>query len=538
MNILVIDDESLILQNVMSQLSEMRLDDRIDTAQSAAEARALMEKKEYQIFLCDIVMPEEDGISLAKWTLARYPDCKFIFLTAHADFAYMKEAISIKSFDYILQPAEKEELKSALMKAKLQINVEKKQKEILETGAFFYDREALILEQSALAYLSEQSNDDSYLKRYLELQNIEALPDRKYWYFAVQVLQQESRWTEKDRPLLRSVYYNILEEVFAPLSCRCVLFVGSIGKGSFVGLLTAEPGEPELQHDTVREKLEILHNLFSKLCRIDAAIYFASPAFLNELSEVGKYVKEEIGNNVRGDTRVFSVGQLSTLARHDDSFEAQEATWKSLLSKNRLSEFEKSVFRYLDFCISRNEVNRSFMMKLHQVVSEQLLAYMVANDVYSNQVFDEEYSYYDFMYCWTQVDSMKKAVSHVVEKLYENLEMPGNDVVQSAIRYIRQNISDDILVTEIAEWVGLNPGYLTRLFKKKTGISLKKYIDSEKMDTAKNLLLSTDMPVTVISGHVGYMNYSNFSRSFKLIVGCTPSEFRQRNGGKDEGANE
>jgi two component transcriptional regulator len=49
----------------------------------------------------------------------------------------------------------------------------------------------------------------------------------------------------------------------------------------------------------------------------------------------------------------------------------------------------------------------------------------------------------------------------------------------------------------------------------------------EKMDVAKQLLTTTNLPITSISGHAGYANYSNFTRSFKQIVGCTPTEYRE-----------
>ena len=47
---------------------------------------------------------------------------------------------------------------------------------------------------------------------------------------------------------------------------------------------------------------------------------------------------------------------------------------------------------------------------------------------------------------------------------------------------------------------------------------------------AYDLAVQTDgttLPVTLISGHVGYGNYSNFTRSFKQLVGCTPMEYRK-----------
>ena len=110
MNILIIDDETLVRQTAYRQLFEMDLPvDRIDTADSAQEARKLAGENSYDIFLCDIVMPEEDGISFARWALSQFPDSKIIFLTAHADFDYIKEAISMQSFDYVLQPVAAEE---------------------------------------------------------------------------------------------------------------------------------------------------------------------------------------------------------------------------------------------------------------------------------------------------------------------------------------------------------------------------------------------------------------------------------------------
>ena len=103
MNLIIIDDERTVLDMVIRQLEGISSEiEFIQTASGAKEARMLLEERYYDIFLCDIVMPNEDGITFAKWVLEKYPDVKFIFLTAHADFGYMKEAISMQSFDYVL----------------------------------------------------------------------------------------------------------------------------------------------------------------------------------------------------------------------------------------------------------------------------------------------------------------------------------------------------------------------------------------------------------------------------------------------------
>ena len=107
MNLLIIDDEPLILNTVYDQLKKEKLNmERIDMAGSAQEARNMLGKCYYHIFLCDIVMPWEDGITFAKWVLEKYPECKFIFLTAHADFEYMKD---IKQTLLVLESQNKEQ---------------------------------------------------------------------------------------------------------------------------------------------------------------------------------------------------------------------------------------------------------------------------------------------------------------------------------------------------------------------------------------------------------------------------------------------
>lgn len=100
------------------------------------------------------------------------------------------------------------------------------------------------------------------------------------------------------------------------------------------------------------------------------------------------------------------------------------------------------------------------------------------------------------------------------------------DYVEEAVRYIRCNIEEPLSRTEIARYVNLNEDYLSRLFRRKKGISLKEFIINEKMAVAKKLLQSTALPVGVIAAKVGYDNFSHFSSTYRKIVGKSPMEER------------
>ena len=99
--------------------------------------------------------------------------------------------------------------------------------------------------------------------------------------------------------------------------------------------------------------------------------------------------------------------------------------------------------------------------------------------------------------------------------------------VAQAIEYIRQNIGRELNRMEIAEAVFLNPEYLSRLFKTETGGTLSEYITWEKMEQAKEMLRSTDIPIGIIAQKTGYTNFSYFSQVFKRYTGLSPLEYRK-----------
>lgn len=529
MNILIIDDEPLIARTVYTQLVEMNgPDDCYDVAFSVPEAKEKMKEKNYGIFLCDIVMPGEDGISFAKWLLKYHPDSKVIFLTAHADFDYMKEAIRMKSFDYILQPVESIELKKAVERAKSAVTIERKHKELISTGAFFQDKETDILEANALRYLRNFTFQDVYLRRFMEIRFGKEEPDAGYLLVTVQILKTDYSWKESERSLMREVYYNILNEILGSVCREFVLLIDSDPAGSFLVILHFRQGDvPEMAE--VKKFLETMRYMFESVLKTETAVYYGDCCRFEKLTEQFAAICGTQKNNVQDTGSIIHIGEEKYGQNSGYSFDLQKASWQAMLKKDRLNEFRDSLLRYLSHALTGNRVGQDFMMELHQTMSELIFSYMSANNIKSTDVFDEELSYYDFLYCYYHVKDFREILSRVVQKLCGHVETIDEDTVQGIIRYIDRHLEEDISVGSIAELVGLNQDYLTRMFKKNTGSSLKQYIVKHKVEAAKNLLLTTDLSVTLVSERVGYVNYSNFIRAFRQIVGCTPSEYRRRN---------
>lgn len=80
---------------------------------------------------------------------------------------------------------------------------------------------------------------------------------------------------------------------------------------------------------------------------------------------------------------------------------------------------------------------------------------------------------------------------------------------------------------QVADVLGYNYTYLSRMFKKITNMSASKYITNKKIALAKELLeRHPDMLLDDICGMCGYHDTSYFSRVFKKCTGVSPGEYR------------
>ena len=77
--------------------------------------------------------------------------------------------------------------------------------------------------------------------------------------------------------------------------------------------------------------------------------------------------------------------------------------------------------------------------------------------------------------------------------------------------------------------------YLSKLFRKETGVSISKYIVERRIALAKRLLAETSEPISTICVKTGYNFPAHFSKIFRLRTGKTPMQYRseQRDTGHD-----
>lgn len=115
--------------------------------------------------------------------------------------------------------------------------------------------------------------------------------------------------------------------------------------------------------------------------------------------------------------------------------------------------------------------------------------------------------------------------------LIENVKFHryNSQIVNKMINYIHNNIDNNLSVTKIANHFNLTPDYSAYLFKSVTNMSIKYFINQEKIEFAKYLLISTDLSILDISISLDYYDQSYFSRVFKKYTKITPYQYRKNN---------
>lgn len=106
----------------------------------------------------------------------------------------------------------------------------------------------------------------------------------------------------------------------------------------------------------------------------------------------------------------------------------------------------------------------------------------------------------------------------------ENL--PKEQLYHDILDYISWNSQENLRIPKIAAHFGYNEKYLSTLFRKYAGITLKQQVLQTKMETAKFSLSETTQPISQIAYSLGFSDAHNFSNCFRKITGLSPSEYR------------
>ena len=105
----------------------------------------------------------------------------------------------------------------------------------------------------------------------------------------------------------------------------------------------------------------------------------------------------------------------------------------------------------------------------------------------------------------------------------------ADGIVSRVTHFMNENIETTLTIKQLASYAGYSPSYFYRRFIKETGHAPIAYFIRMKINKATFYLIKSSMSIAQISTKLGFDSPYYFSRTFRRVVGISPSEFRKQN---------
>lgn len=137
------------------------------------------------------------------------------------------------------------------------------------------------------------------------------------------------------------------------------------------------------------------------------------------------------------------------------------------------------------------------------------------------------------IYGKTAAQHVERNFSHEIRKPYEEqrylegaVDRHSDELITQIQFWMQTNLNVPLSLNALSKQFGISQRSFTRRFKAANGINAMKYWQQLKIETAKELLASSNLSIQEISFQVGYQDQSHFSKLFKKELGTTPRDYR------------
>jgi AraC family transcriptional regulator len=136
----------------------------------------------------------------------------------------------------------------------------------------------------------------------------------------------------------------------------------------------------------------------------------------------------------------------------------------------------------------------------------------------------------------SDLDYVDQLVEVMLKQAYRCLTVPQSDRfsprhvhfdrLQKVLPYIRNNLSNDLSAGTLADIAGVSIAHFRRLFVDAMGVPPNEYVQRARLELARTLMRSTNLPISRVADECGYSSQSHFTAAFKAAHASTPGEYR------------
>lgn len=525
-NVLVVDDESIEREFLKTFLENNHLPLKlVGIAKNGPEALALAKLHKPELILMDIKLPGLSGLEVTEQIKKIHPNTKVIVITAYDEFDFAQKAVHLGVSRYILKPCLPDNLTTVLEAAIQEIKLEKHREE-KEESARLQLQEVMPYIQMSLAYdlLSGAYADEDHLKSRLEFVGGSKLPSAVMVADIDSFTQTMNEKSEVEKQFLKNLVFQTIKDTLRDTNAFAL-------PRSMDEIVIFLNGDTEAKH----KAFELAEKVRSSVERDTAVTVTIGIGRFNKPSQLYRSYEEaceaqQLGKFFLGSNRVIHIDDF--LTGKDKQFEYPFKLEKILVEKIKSGERDaaKSVgSEIVGQLLQQSSLDyvKFYLNELLTVLSRNV----VACD-YFERVTELNLKYLGSLISCKEGHHLYRWLNNVIDDyisfLYKQHCSQTTQAIFKAVQFIETNFRSEISLSDVSDFIYLNPQYFSRMFKEKMGVSFVEYLTQVRVNRAKELLSFTDYSINYIAEDVGIKDANYFSRVFKKSEGTTPSEYRLR----------
>lgn len=501
--VVVAEDELPILENIVDKIHSLDFCFTVvGTATNGEDALEIIKQQQPHILFTDIRMPIMDGLELIKNALLIQPNLKIVIISGYDEFEYAQKAIRYGVTDYLLKPVKLARLSETAQKLydSLRQSSAISEREIIASGlSGRISPHDLPSELSGTAFSMHLICLGNRYDRCHDALNIEAI---------------NALWNKMNpQGVLNKMFGDSFKWWLADEKYpNCKMLIAAFNAENL----------GEVLYSTLRAPLEQLFPI--TVCSTSFQINFS------EIWKVAQELRLLLQNNLRPCvssyiplksnhatqcyTEYEENSEISAieLACKNGQFESAKRTLACLLQKWQQlhitqCSLEKQLFSLLKKLTEIGSIPSSDFALIEAEASQIIAENTEETTLYSEL---EELVLHHINVCFQPNDTS--------EEIYFKIK-----------KYLDENYHNPITVDSIAENFHFSSSYISRIFKKHSGLPPFRYLLTLRINEAKRLIEENEgINFCLISEMVGYPDPHYFSRIFKNMTGLSPSDYKNK----------
>ncbi|MBQ9910722.1 MAG: response regulator [Lachnospiraceae bacterium] len=466
------------------------------------------------IVIMDIRLPGIDGIEASRQIKKLLPECRIVLLTAFGEFAYAKAAISIGVQEFIEKPAEDEHIVGVINKLTDELdNHELKKRMEDNSDQAMQLLEHMMIQSIICNNVGEKEADDFFRTIGSEPKCMVAVvADTKY---------EEGERTD----YLPSMLENSIDGIKGVLSHKGYeSYATSIGGKIYVFALCDGSGKTERvivsAEDLEKELRQIIARTLYHEFTVGVVKFHDKEKMYEAFLQASRRCNTDLSKSGNGDEKKQKGNDVYPTVKEEE------------LIRNILSGKKEASFEIIDMLFDwmreqhasvdmiRYKAHELLVLILHRAEKDYSLSGDSGEDkTRMLRMFNSELEIRNYL---------KRTVGELIDEIGKKETNRVESLVRQVCEHIESNYQRMLTLDDVAEKVNLNKFYLSKSFKKVTGMNFTDYVTEIRMEHAKELLKDPSINVKDIGFFVGYDDSYYFSKVFKSKFGMTPTAYRKK----------